>query len=593
MNHKFVPGTNISGDLATADWRFLLASQDVRKILFVGIPEITTLSTLSTVGKELLVISPNIKEMDLLNGRLQEAGLRNIYPMVIDDLDDIHLLVGSIDLVVISGVRAYWEIVGKRNAHEKLKVLLRMDGIIYFELTTVSDHIFAKTILKKYFSPGFASIKTFWTTPLSGEIRTAVPVHDRTISEYFFKNVLFGQSLKKRMLGKLGAFLSIKGKIDLIIRRRSLFIQRSSNNGGGETLPGYLLNTAQESQVDLKGMKFGFSARGKYNSNKVIFYLFRNTKQLPDSIIKMTRASKYNERLENEYRVLSYLHDNKLVDSRSFPGPVFFGYHHDLAILCQKAIHGRPFRAVTEATPDCPYARSAIDWIVNLGTQSAKGRSASTRDVLKQIVKLFNQFTAIYDLSDEHRAYLAKEISSIGHQKESFPLVFQHGDPGTWNIFVTDSGDVVFLDWESGELSGMPLWDLFYFFRTYVSWMSRRSGIHNPLRSFEQYLINESEMSILLRRTVAKYCHGTGLETKFIRPLFYTCWMHRALKESARLSLDSMNDGHYVNLLRLCIDSADSPALMDLFHGEEAEKINPASQMDRDLVKVQSIHALK
>lgn len=209
-----------------------------------------------------------------------------------------------------------------------------------------------------------------------------------------------------------------------------------------------------------------------------------------------------------------------------------------------------------------------MDWIVRLGTNSANDHSSSTRDVLGEMVKLFNQFVAIYELSDEHRSFLAKQISSIGEKKESFPLVFQHGDPGTWNIFVTDSGDVVFLDWESGELNGMPLWDLFYFFRTYVSWMSRRKGQRDPLRSFEHFIINESEMSALLKRKVTEVCQGTGLARKFVKPLFYTCWMHRALKESARLSMESLNDGHYLNLLRLCIDSDESPALKGLYYGD-------------------------
>jgi hypothetical protein len=69
----------------------------------------------------------------------------------------------------------------------------------------------------------------------------------------------------------------------------------------------------------------------------------------------------------------------------------------------------------------------------------------------------------------------------------------------------------------------------------------------------------------LLVKSTARYRAGTGLETGLIAPLFYTCWMHRALKEATRLSVSSLATGHYFNLLRRCIEKRNSPALAQLF----------------------------
>jgi hypothetical protein len=50
---------------------------------------------------------------------------------------------------------------------------------------------------------------------------------------------------------------------------------------------------------------------------------------------------------------------------------------------------------------------------------------------------------------------------------------------------------------------------------------------------------------------------------ELIEPLFYTCWMHRALKESTRLTAGNLERGHYFSVLSACIEHAE--ALLPLF----------------------------
>ena len=51
----------------------------------------------------------------------------------------------------------------------------------------------------------------------------------------------------------------------------------------------------------------------------------------------------------------------------------------------------------------------------------------------------------------------------------------------------------------------------------------------------------------------------TGLAESLVAPLFYTCWMHRALKESTRLTREQLHAGHYIRLLRLCMQHERLP----------------------------------
>jgi hypothetical protein len=55
------------------------------------------------------------------------------------------------------------------------------------------------------------------------------------------------------------------------------------------------------------------------------------------------------------------------------------------------------------------------------------------------------------------------------------------------------------------------------------------------------------------------------LDPALVEPLFYTCWMHRALKEATRLQPDRLESGTYVRLLRLCVARRDAPGLRRLF----------------------------
>ena len=67
-----------------------------------------------------------------------------------------------------------------------------------------------------------------------------------------------------------------------------------------------------------------------------------------------------------------------------------------------------------------------------------------------------------------------------------------------------------------------------------------------------------------------------------VEPLFYTCWMHRALKEATRLPPEHLEEGHYLRLLRLCIERRSAPALRRLFaQPADADHTHPSRQVAR------------
>ncbi len=113
----------------------------------------------------------------------------------------------------------------------------------------------------------------------------------------------------------------------------------------------------------------------------------------------------------------------------------------------------------------------------------------------------------------------------------------------------------------------MPLWDLFYFLRSYCAEAARSDHIYDRMEAFTVYFLRSPKLRPLIVDSVRSYVERVGLPVAAVEPLFYTCWMHRALKEATLLDVHKVHKGHYVNLLRLCIEQRDTPLLRQLFSG--------------------------
>jgi hypothetical protein len=477
---------------------------------------------------------------------------------------------------------------------------------------------------------GSTSAHRFWLTPLAGEMHTAVPLADGAAIDFFLENKLYSlstASLKRQAAERVRQLLRGGGRpkrdrdprsrdqdkgrkpvpVDpghspsptagseaargaavglarlaerteqwlvrrrLLMRRQGMLAARDAavagNAPGGQCPPpAYLTAIACSAGVDIAGMRWGLSARGAYSSRKVLVFLFEADSPEPSLIVKMTRDGAFNARLDNEARGLAWLEARGVGDAETLPRAVFHGHHGGLAIVGESVIAGVPFRERARWAPDCPYAAAAIDWLVDLSAKTVD-REGRSDEAAETLAELFRRFDAIYTLAPDHRAFLEEQIAAVGAHPGSFGTVFQHGDPGTWNLVATPGGRVAFLDWEAAETRGMPLWDLFYFLRSYGVGTARAGGTGDALQGFREQFVDDSPLAAWAATAVARGREAAGIPAELVEPLFHTCWMHRALKESTRLSPDKLDMAHYLNLLRLGIDRRDSPGLARIFGG--------------------------
>jgi hypothetical protein len=548
---EFVPGTNLKGNVAGANWSFLLPSLELERIVCVGISSGATLATLSRVGREVLVIGERAQQAEDIVALSRQRGLANVQPIAADAQGELPLAAGSVDLLCVGA--------GARNAEQTATLIARFlqpEGVAYFEAGDKPPAL----------GDDAGPTARFWVTPMRGEMQTAVPANDQRTIDYFVRNALYTPALRLRLrpLKRVERLINRRLATSGLARRYAVLAGRDTTSLSSQP-PRYLQTIAGQHGIDLAPYRWGLVAHGQYTSRKVLFFLFDGASDSPTYVVKMTRDRALNPRLENEQRALTLLAERGLGDRETLPRAAFFGQHGDLAIVGETVVEGVPFRKRASGAADCRYLRSAVDWLVDLGAATADPTASKPLQVAEGLETLFNRFTTIYQVTPEQREFLASQIATIAASRSAFPLVFQHGDPGAWNILATPSGRAAFLDWEAFEQRGMPLWDLFYFLRSYGVWSARKAGSHDSLKGFSRQYLADSPLGALLVDVTRRYCERSGLAPELVEPLFYTCWMHRSLKEAARLPTARLERGHYVNLLRLCIEQRNTPTLRRLF----------------------------
>ena len=611
---EFIPGTNVRGEVTGANWSFLLPQLELGRVVCFGMPAPATLVTLAHRASDVAVICANIDQTQQLDQVCLRHRLSNVRHFDANGSDTPAFAEHSFDLALVTVQSGP---VRDRALVIELRRLLTSAGLVYAEFGGPIEHLRSSAALKAL-ANAFGTPQRFWLTPLRGEMHTAVPIDDHATIAYFLRHQLYSSSVDLRTL-KHAAQSLLRGQspaiqpahpagqsdvaasapprrqaprktLDGLINRvqRTLYsaerllsqpsplsqltrrygVLAGRAVGPSDQPPLYLRSIAREAGVDIERCRWGLAARGEYSSRKVLFFLFDQDSEALAYIVKMTRDPALNPRLENECHALTLLHEKGIGDRETLPQVAFFGHHSDLAIVGEVVVAGQPFEQQTSATADCPYARAAIDWLIDLGATTADTRAASPFHVAEGLRSLFRRFTEIYRLAPEHHDFLSRQLACIGQSHSSFPLVFQHGDPGTWNVLVTPTGRIAFLDWEAAERAGMPLWDVFYLMRAYGVLASRRAGTRNMLQGFAEQFLHDTPLGTLLvdstRRSVARI----GLAPALIEPLFYTCWMHRALKEATRLEPADLEKGHYLSLLRLCIDQRHTPVLERLFSSQ-------------------------
>ena len=547
---SFAPGSNLRGGGGGASWCFLLPSLELGRVVCLGPPSEAALSTLARLGAEVVVCAPR-RQLEGL--RCAAERLPGVSLLERSRGEPVPLPEKSADIIFLASRPS-------GRVKRDIERLLRPEGALYAEYRAFAARWRHAALELGRLGPA----QLFWLGPAAGEIRFAAPLEDRRTIAYLESRFLVRRLLGRRLVRHPLRVLGRHPVVNRLARRRGVLIQRT-RSAAAVGPPRYLQAIAARARVDLAGRGWGLAAQGVYGSQKLLFFFFEAASEAPVYVVKITREPRHNPRLENEWRALNRLREQGIGNDGTLPEPLFLDSHGALAVLGETAIDGAPFLGLTTATARCPYARAAVDWLVQLGIRTAHRTPDGMPRAARILGALVDRFDEVYRVERDHKLFLAVQADALLETRIGLPSVFQHGDPGPWNVLVTADGRPAFLDWEAAEPAGIPLWDLFHFLRSFGLVVSRAAGRHDPLGSFSDQILADSELSRLLAETTGRFCAQTGLAPSLVEPLFYLSWMHRALKEAARLPEDRLEHGRYVNILRLAIERRDSPGLQRLF----------------------------
>ncbi len=390
-----------------------------------------------------------------------------------------------------------------------------------------------------------ANLASLTAIPVMGPARVLVPSSDiatiNRLASLGFIPPRGSQGTGARTLNRLIAAFPIPS----LARRRIEIVRGEGLSSTGP--PAYVADIAAAGGRPIGDAPWAIVAPGDYASQKVLLLLFEGPQRDPSVIVKLGRDPAHAARLENEAATLVLLARLEL-PSGSVPELRFAGSHAGRGVVGQSWLAGKPFSASISPDSESPSLAAVTGWLTSLALATVERHAAP--DVGAALRDLFVRFRSIHRLSPEEFGFLDAQVRIVEDHQGALPIVLQHGDPGTWNLLVSDSGRVAFLDWESAEPSGIPLWDLLHFQRAYGALAARRGGMRRRVDASLTHLVTTSDLNGRFARDLGDMAAAVELPRTLIEALFFTCWMHRALKEATRRTPASLERGFYLRLLR-------------------------------------------
>lgn len=301
-------------------------------------------------------------------------------------------------------------------------------------------------------------------------------------------------------------------------------------------LPAYVAAAANGANV---APSWRILLEGEYRSQKIVFFT-------GDVAIKVARDPAFSRRLDNEHAALATVFDASAV--APCPAPRFQARHAGLSIVGQSAINGERFSASAQWHPGDPLAGQVLDTLAILSRAPLRG-TASADEATRSLHGLVRRYTELYRPDPALLSFLQARLADVSGT--ALPTVFEHGDPGTWNI-VLEGGAVRLLDWENGEVRGMPTWDASAFVHAYTARALAHRGMRASPSTMARVLFADTEWSRWHAAALQRAAGAVGLPQRLVAPILALHYVYQAVKEIPRLDPDGVAHGQANRMLREC-----------------------------------------
>jgi hypothetical protein len=529
LAHDFSLGSNLPSGGDGARWPFLLPSLEIGDIWVHGVPSQRALESLARIASGRIILAPaNAMDAEAIRRQVDGSGLGG--RVVVDEHADSRPGdPGSVSWTPAPLSRPLSAVPSVRALH-------------FVELERPPDATEA--------DPSRPA-RLFLLRPPAGDVRLAAPLERSGMLAYLEPET--AQKATRRVLP--------------FRRRRPPRVRVGALLGAtGNTPPDYVVEAARRHGLDVSSRPWAVRIGGDFASQKVVFVLGSASHDgAPELIIKLTMWPELNGRLEGEHDALVRLREVDGIDATRAPEPIYLDHHAGRAMVAESHLDGSPFPRPGRQDRDQGSLGDAVDWLRTLAV--ATRQDVPSADIADALDALVDRFASTYRPLVELESFLRRQTRVIRAFDDQVPVAMMHGDCGAWNLRVAPDGRVVFLDWEAADPLGLPLWDVFHLFRSVAVLAPRGIVPRRRIARIRRHLVENGQIGERFAEAVRSHTEAVGLDTELVEPLFYLCWMHRALKEATRLPPSGLARGHYVRLLQMFVANRGGPVLRRVFEG--------------------------
>ena len=274
---------------------------------------------------------------------------------------------------------------------------------------------------------------------------------------------------------------------------------------------------------------------GPRSVSKVVLLAFAEPSALPVVAVKAPRVEAAASGLRREGAVLAGLVLRRGHPVPGTPGLLFSREIDGVPLIGETALSGRPLDRLLSRGNLRAWSIKVSGWLAELATGSPSLSAAHWGGtiVAPVLAQFADRFGRVVDQG------LFREAEGILRELGPLPAVPEQRDFGPWNLLVTPDSEIAVLDWESGEVEGLPALDLLYYL-AYASF--NVDGAHDPesrLASYRRSLDPTTRAGAVRRECIEHYFRMTGVEPANLGPLRVLLWLIHAQSEFRHAEADA------------------------------------------------------
>ena len=479
------------------DWRFLLHREELGRVAYLGEEDRSLLDALEATAGE-------------LERPGADAG-------------------ATYDVVVLRNP--------DRRSVERARSLVRPGGSVYVEIERPVRRRLAglrapRRTRKALHGLGFGEVTLRWHWPCFERCAQIVPLDAQGVVGYALEQRGIRRSARARtwrdrVLRTFGLLPAFAPSVSIVAR--------APGPGDGEpAIVRAVRRVVSRDELSRRRLADGAHAlliTPRFRTSRhVVGLLFPLGAAVPELVAKVPRLPGDNEGVANETIVLGDI-GARPVPEGTIPRVVGYGPAGHRSVLVQSALGGKPLTPTRLRSEPAAHIGSVLAWLADVAKATGGVDSFAAWETL--IAQPLQAFAAGSRRDSEEAALVARTLELTAPLADTaLRLGAEHGDLSHPNLLVTDGGGVGVIDWEHGQLHGLPLQDACYFLAFAVFARAGARGVAEELAAFDQAFVRSGGWAA---QELGAFAWRTGVPQELVTPLFVACWARAAVRMRYRL----------------------------------------------------------